>query len=121
LENERAIRFTTEAPDNYVAPLSVDDTLYPNVFSLSPAYPNPFNPTTQLDLKIGRPELVKVAVVDILGREVAELQNGYMVPGQYTLSWNGTNRFGITISSGTYFVVLDYGEKTKIQKLLFLK
>ena len=121
LENERAIRFTTEAPDNYVAPLSVDDILYPNEFSLSPAYPNPFNPTTQLDLKIGRPELVKVVVVDILGREVAELQNGYLVPGQYTLSWNGTNRFGIFVSSGTYFFVLDYGEKTKIQKLLFLK
>ena len=121
LENERAIRFTTEAPDNYVAPLSVDDILYPNVFSLSPAYPNPFNPTTQLDLKIGRPELVKVEVVDILGREVAELQNGYLVPGQYTLSWNGTNRFGMFVSSGTYFVVLGYGEKTKIQKLLFLK
>jgi hypothetical protein len=56
-----------------------------------------------------------------LGREVTELQNGYMFPGQYILSWNGTNRFGIFVSSGTYFVVLDYGEKTKIQKLLFLK
>ena len=63
----------------------------------------------------------QTVVVDILGREVAELQNGYLVPGQYTLSWNGTNRFGIFVSSGTYFVVLDYGEKTKIQKLLFLK
>jgi hypothetical protein len=121
LANERVIRFTTEAPDNYVAPLGVDDELNPNEFSLSPAYPNPFNPVTHLDLKIPTAEGVKVIVVDILGREVAILQNGMMAPGHYKISWDGTNRFGKTVASGTYFAIMKYGEKTKVQKLLFLK
>lgn len=121
LANERAIRFTTEAPDNYVAPLAVDDELTPYEFSLSPAYPNPFNPVTHLDLIIPTAERVRVTVVDILGREVAILQNGMMVPGQYKISWNGANRFGKTVASGTYFAVMRYGENTKVQKLLFLK
>ena len=121
LADERVIRFTTEAPDNYVAPLAVDDELNPHEFSLSPAYPNPFNPVTHLDLKIPTAERVKVTVVDILGREVAILQNGMMAPGHYKISWNGTNRFGKTVASGTYFSVMKYGEKTKVQKLLLLK
>jgi flagellar hook assembly protein FlgD len=99
----------------------VGDELNPNEFSLSPAYPNPFNPVTHLDLKIPTAERVKVIVVDILGREVAILQNGMMAPGHYKISWDGTNRFGKTVASGTYFAIMKYGEKTKVQKLLFLK
>jgi len=56
-----------------------------------------------------------------LGREVAILQNGMMVPGQYKISWNGTNHFGKYVASGTYFAVMQFGENTKVQKLLFLK
>ena len=121
LANERVIRFTTESPDNYVAPLEIDDVLNPTKFSLSPAYPNPFNPVTHLDLKIPVSEKVKITIVDILGREVAILQNGLMVPGQYKISWNGTNGLGDIVASGTYFSVMKYGEKTKVQKLLLLK
>ncbi|SVB25762.1 uncharacterized protein METZ01_LOCUS178616, partial [marine metagenome] len=44
-----------------------------------------------------------------------------MVPGRYNISWNGTNRFGKPIASGTYFAVMKYGEGTQVQKLLFLK
>ena len=121
LANERVIRFSTEAPVNYVAPLGVDDELNPHEFALSPAYPNPFNPISNLDLKIPTSDYVKVTVVNILGREVAVLQNGMMVPGQYKISWNGTNHFGKSVASGPYFVVMKYGEKTKVQKLLFLK
>jgi hypothetical protein len=121
LANERVIRFTTESPDNYVAPLEIDDELNPTKFSLSPAYPNPFNPVTHLDLKIPVSEKVKITIVDILGREVAILQNGLMVPGQYKISWNGTNGLGKIVASGTYFSVMKYGEKTKVQKLLLLK
>ena len=118
LANERVIRFTTESPDNYVAPLEIDDVLNPTKFSLSPAYPNPFNPVTHLDLKIPVSEKVKITIVDILGREVAILQNGLMVPGQYKISWNGTNGLGKIVASGTYFSVMKYGEKTKLLYLI---
>ena len=121
LEDERAIRFTTEAPENYVAPLAVDEDLSPNEFSLSPAYPNPFNPVTRLDLTIPSPEFVKITIIDILGREVVQLQNGMMVPGYYKISWNGQTQFGKLVGSGTYFAIMKYGEKSKVQKLLLLK
>jgi len=121
LEDERVIRFTTESPNNYVAPLSVDETLNPNDFVLGSAYPNPFNPVTHFDVKVPAKEYVSISVMDILGRKVATLQNGQMAPGHYQISWNGTNRFGKMVASGTYFAVMKFGEKTQVQKLLFLK
>ncbi|HIC39247.1 MAG TPA: hypothetical protein EYO79_07255, partial [Candidatus Marinimicrobia bacterium] len=39
LSNERAIRFTTEAPANYVAPLGTEEENLPTGFQLLPAYP----------------------------------------------------------------------------------
>ncbi len=121
LVNERVIRFTTEAPDNYVAPLAVDDQINSNEFVLNSPYPNPFNPVTSLDYTIPITGRIKIFIVDILGREIAELQNGILASGHYKIIWNGTNRLGNSVSSGTYFAVMKYGEKTKVQKLLFLK
>ena len=121
LANERVIRFTTKAPDNYIAPLSIIDQDIPDDYSLSPAYPNPFNPTTHIDVKIQKSEFVKINIINILGQEISELHNGNMIPGQYRLSWNGTNQMGRALSSGTYFVVMKYGDNMKIQKLLLLK
>ena len=121
LANERVIRFTTEAPDNYVASLTLDNELTPNDFILSPAYPNPFNPVAHFDLIIPYGEFVKMTVFDILGREVTILKNGMMAPGQYKIAWHGIDNFGKSVSSGSYFLVMKYGEKTKVQKLVFLK
>lgn len=121
LENERVIRFTTEAPNNYVAPLSVDQISYPDGFSLSPAYPNPFNPTTHFDISIINTQNVSVNIYDILGRKITNLQQGIMVPGHYQLSWEGTSQNGTMVASGTYFAVMKCGDKTQIQKLLLLK
>mgnify|MGYP001177269401 CR=1 FL=1 len=121
LANGRAIRFCTEAPNYYIEPLAMDKKIYPIEFALSSAYPNPFNPVTHLDLTVSKAEIVKIYIIDLLGREVTELQDGMMVPGHYQVSWNGTNWFGNQIASGTYFAVMKYGQGTQVRKLLFLK
>ena len=121
MANERVIGFTTEAPDNYVASLMVEKGITPNDFILSPAYPNPFNPVAHFDLIIPYGEFVKMTVFDIVGREVTILKNGMMAPGQYKIAWHGIDKFGKSVSSGSYFLVMKYGEKTKVQKLGFLK
>ena len=95
--------------------------LNPKEFSLSPAYPNPFNPLTHLDLKIPTTESVKISIVDILGREIAKLHSGVLVQGNYKFSWNGTNHLGLSVASGTYFAVAGFEKNTQIQKLLLLK
>ena len=121
LANERIIRFTTSSPENYVSSLKTQKQLSPDDFILGSAYPNPFNPITYLDITIPITERVKISIVDILGREVRVLENNMMVTGNYRISWNGKGELGSLVSSGTYFVVMDYGKNTQIKKILFLK
>ena len=121
LENERAIRFTTEAPSNYISALDVDNDITPEQFYIGPAYPNPFNPITNIDLTIPMSDEVSISIFDILGKEVSILHNGTLVSGHYRFTWNGVNRYGHSLSSGTYFVMVRYRKNIEIRKLLLLK
>jgi len=121
LENERAIRFTTEAPNLYVAPLGTEDENLPTGFQLLPAYPNPFNPTTTIRYQLPIASDVKMTVYDILGREVDVLFHEYKNTGTHAVQWSGTNSFGQRVASGTYFVVLNAGNFQQVQKVLLIK
>ena len=121
LENERAIRFTTAAPNNYVAPLGTMDENLPTGFQLLPAYPNPFNPVTTLRYQLPIASDVKMTVYDILGREVDVLFHEYKNAGTHSVQWSGINRFGQGVASGTYFVVLNAGNFQQVQKVLLIK
>jgi hypothetical protein len=121
LSNERAIRFTTVAPVNYVAPLGTEDVNLPTGFQLLPAYPNPFNPVTTVRYQLPFSSDVKMTVYDILGREVVVLLHGQKNAGIHNIRWNGTNRFGQSVASGTYFVVMKALNFNQIQKVLLIK
>jgi hypothetical protein len=68
-------------------------------FELDQSYPNPFNPATTLRYQIAAPGMVRLAVYDVLGREVATLVNGEKAVGAYTVQWNASGH-----SSGVYLV-----------------
>jgi hypothetical protein len=121
LANERVIRFTTEAPSNYVQSLATGDDLIPTDFLLSPAYPNPFNPKTHIDIMVPTTDRVIINIYDIMGRQIVTLHEGILVSGKYQFSWNGENAQGRKLASGPYFVMAKYRDNTEIQKLLFLK
>ena len=121
LENGRVIRFTTQAPSNYVSSLDLDEKIVVDYFELGSAYPNPFNPVTNFDLSIYKRENVEIFIVDLLGRKVAEIYRGYLIEGKYKFSWNGKDKNGRPLSSGTYFTVAKSDRKKSIKKILLLK
>lgn len=121
LVNGRAIRFTTTAPENYVAPLAAAEENLPTGFLLFSAYPNPFNPTTTIHFQLPFESEVNIKVFDILGREVTELVNSRQSSGLHSILWNGTNRFGENVTSGTYFVSLEALNFKQIKKVLLIK
>ena len=121
LAQERAIRFTTEAPANYAAPLGMEDENLPTGFQLMPAYPNPFNPVTTIRYQLPTTSDVRMTVYDILGKEVNVLLHEKKNAGTYTLQWNGTNRFGQPVASGTYFIIMEALNFNQIQKVLLIK
>lgn len=72
-------------------------TSIPSEFLLSQNYPNPFNPTTTISFAVPLQSNVKIAIYDIVGREVEVLVNGNFVQGNYSVSLNGS-----TLASGVY-------------------
>lgn len=98
----------------------------PQVFSLSPNYPNPFNPSTMIKFQL--PEKNGTATVrtvlrvyDILGRLVRTIVDEDMVPGFYTKQWDGLNDNGVRISSGVYFYSIMAGDFRQTKKMLLIK
>ena len=82
-----------------VAGTSSQESALPGSFHLSPAYPNPFNPSTQFTLVLDQRATVRIGVFDVLGREVARLQDGSLSPGRHAFVWNAEG-----LSSGVYLV-----------------
>ncbi|MGB2868805.1 MAG: T9SS type A sorting domain-containing protein [Bacteroidota bacterium] len=93
----------------------------PSHFDLGQNYPNPFNPTTRIRYTIPEPGNVRLRVFDIRGNEVTTLVDESQSAGVYEAFWNGADRSGIPVSSGTYFYRLESGNRTSTQKMLLLK
>lgn len=85
------------------AVIGVEENLIPEVYSMDQNYPNPFNPTTTIRFGLPEAATVTLQVFDVLGREVASLQNGTeMEAGYHNVIWNGLNKSGHKVSSGIY-------------------
>lgn len=93
----------------------------PLEFSLSQNYPNPFNPVTQIRYTLPQLANVSLKIYDILGREVKTLVNREQAPGAYRIEWNGTNNYGVQVSSGMYIYRVVAGKFVQTKKMMFLK
>ena len=85
-------------------------------FSLSEAYPNPFNPVTTMELVMPIAGDMTVEVYNLLGQSVSTLTSGYKDAGTYSLIWDAK-----ASASGMYFVKAQADGFTKIQKLMLVK
>jgi hypothetical protein len=88
----------------------------PTAFSLSEAYPNPFNPTTSMTLAVPEAGNVSVQVYNIMGQVVATLASGHMDASIYTLTWDASDA-----SSGMYFVRAEAAGSVTTHKLVLMK
>jgi hypothetical protein len=99
----------------------------PLTFALESPYPNPFNPSTQIRYSLPEAGKVSLMIYDVLGREIANLANGYQQAGRYTVTWNSKQNSNVPVSSGVYFARLrvtnDLGmaKFTKTSRLLLMK
>lgn len=90
-------------------------------YSLQQNYPNPFNPNTSIKYTIPNVGTrlalsVRLVIYDILGNEIITLVNEEKQQGNYTVQWNGKDKFNNTVSSGIYFInlkTLDYNKTIK--------
>jgi len=93
----------------------------PASFALHQNYPNPFNPDTRITYDLPSESLVRLAVYDLLGRQVRSLATGQQQPGTYTAIWDARDDAGARVSSGIYICRLDAGENAFTMKMVLLK
>jgi len=93
----------------------------PEKFLISSNYPNPFNPSTNIDIETTAKGKLLVNVYDISGRLINTLVDNNAGPGYYTVRWNGQNFLGEMMPTGIYFVQVESGADFGIRKIMLIK
>jgi hypothetical protein len=91
----------------------------PTEFTLFPAHPNPFNPSSTIRFAIPDVKTVyatSLHIYDIQGRLVETLVNEKLSSGNHSVQWNAKK-----FASGVYFIHLQSGNFSKVDKLMLIK
>ncbi len=80
------------------------------------AFPNPFNPITKISFSLKDNGKISLKVFDVLGKEVANLADGYYEAGKHAATFNGSN-----LASGIYFYRLTTPTATITKKMNLIK
>ena len=88
----------------------------PGRFILKQNYPNPFNPVTTIEYELREKGHAKLAVFDLLGRQVDVLVDANQKAGMQKVTWSSA-RF----PSGVYVYNLQVGATMRSRKMVVLK
>jgi len=94
---------------------TVEGTI-PAEFSLSEAYPNPFNPLSAIQYNIASEGNVSIKVFDMAGREIRSIVDGNQKAGSYKASIDLTGK-----ASGVYLLRMQAGSFDASKKLVLVK
>jgi hypothetical protein len=88
----------------------------PENFSISGAYPNPFNPVTTISFALPEAGKVLLNVYDVNGRLVERLVDGYRNSGVHEVTFDASN-----LASAIYVYLLEAGQFTASGKMVLMK
>ena len=88
----------------------------PVLWALEQNYPNPFNPNTDIRFQISEFRHIRLAVYDLLGREVAVLVNEPRHPGSYSVQFDASH-----LASGVYLYRITAGSFIQTRRMVVLK
>ena len=103
---------------------AIDASPQPDSWFLSPLFPNPFNPETQLQVFVGaRGGAIRLDVYNILGQRVRRLLPDQLLPAgqQLNVVWDGRDTRGRSLAAGVYVFVLQTPEGQLVRKGLLLR
>jgi hypothetical protein len=101
--------------------IEYDNSSVPGKFTVLPAYPNPFNPSTTITYGIDTDSKITVQIYDITGQLITTLFNTEQIQGWHSVIWNGTNQSGELAPAGLYISQITSGNEVKTKKLMLLK
>jgi uncharacterized delta-60 repeat protein len=93
-----------------------DPTQTPTNYELHPAYPNPFNPSTNITYFLPEAADVTLSIFDVHGRLVDQLVNGHRKSGRHDVTFDASG-----IPSGIYFYRLSTHDFERTDKMVLMK
>ncbi|HMB92034.1 MAG TPA: choice-of-anchor B family protein [Rhodothermales bacterium] len=99
-----------------IATVDTEQEEIPEAFTLSAAYPNPFNPETTVTVSLPAAQPVTVGVYDMLGRRVALLFEGLLEAGTHPLRFDASG-----LSGGTYVIRAESGKTVVSRRAVLVK
>lgn len=93
-----------------------ENTELPAEPGLSQNYPNPFNPSTQISYKLPRSTYVQLKVYNLLGEEIASLENSQKRAGTHSVTFDASG-----LSSGIYYYRLQTSDFLEVKSMTLIK
>ena len=92
------------------------DNAQPLSYIIKDAYPNPFNPVTNITVELNTTADISVQVYNLTGQLVDVIAQGNFSPNTYNWTWNAEN-----LASGVYFIATQIGNDINNQKVMLIK
>ena len=105
---------------NFTVFTTLDDLsndIISNSYNLINVYPNPFNPSAVINIKID--EMINNAdinIYDLNGKLIENIYSGSFNPGDYDFIWSPQS-----LASGKYFISLESRKATTVKELIYIK
>ncbi len=119
LIDQEGTKLISDWIDTLGVAVNIDEDEVPGIpgqFNLYPAYPNPFNATTNITYLLPVLSQVRLEIFDIGGSKVATLVNTKQGTGKYSVQWRAD-----LYASGVYFYKLTAEGYTLTRKMILMK
>jgi hypothetical protein len=90
-------------------------------FTILGQFPNPFNNSITIKLKVITPQNIDLVIYDVLGRKIATIYSGNLSDGSYEYQWNGVNANNEIVSSGVYYITAVSDNRQEWKKITLIK
>jgi hypothetical protein len=84
-------------------------------------FPNPASRDARIRFYLGSESGASVSACDVNGRTVWERDLGLLPNGRHSIAWPGTDRTGMPVAPGVYFLKLDAGGRISKAKIIVIR
>ncbi len=106
-----------------VSPTAVDNMKSgrPDAFKLYANYPNPFNPTTNIEFQLEKTSETSLRIYNVRGELVRTLVDTRLSAGAHVVAWDGMDENNVRQASGIYFYQLESGQHHQVKRMVLVR